>query len=63
LISTYTANLAAFLTVESIVSPIENAEDLLKQTEIQYGSVEGGSTQAFFQVCFYVIVIIIFVYL
>jgi len=42
--------LAAFLTVESIVSPIENAEDLLKQSEIQYGSVEGGSTQAFFQV-------------
>ena len=54
LISSYTANLAAFLTVERMVSPIESAEDLAKQTEIQYGAVEGGSTQEFFRVsvCF-----------
>lgn len=49
LISSYTANLAAFLTVERMVSPIESAEDLAKQTEIQYGSVESGSTKEFFQ--------------
>ena len=50
LISSYTANLAAFLTVERMVSPIESAEDLAKQTEIQYGAVEGGSTKEFFRV-------------
>jgi hypothetical protein len=49
LISSYTANLAAFLTVERMVSPIESAEDLAKQTEIQYGAVEGGSTREFFR--------------
>ena len=53
LISSYTANLAAFLTVERMVSPIESAEDLAKQTEIQYGAVEGGSTQEFFRVRVY----------
>lgn len=50
LISSYTANLAAFLTMERMVSPIESAEDLAKQTDIQYGAVEGGSTQEFFRV-------------
>ena len=51
LISTYTANLAAFLTVESLVAPVASAEDLIKQNEIKYGSVDGGSTQSFFKVC------------
>lgn len=49
MVSSYTANLAAFLTVERLVSPIENAEDLAKQTTIQYGCVQSGSTQAFFK--------------
>ena len=31
IISSYTANLAAFLTVERMITPIENAEDLAKQ--------------------------------
>ncbi|GIY94543.1 glutamate receptor ionotropic, kainate 2 [Caerostris extrusa] len=31
MISSYTANLAAFLTVEKLVSPIENVEDLANQ--------------------------------
>ena len=31
-------------------SPIESADDLAKQTEIKYGTVEGGSTMGFFQV-------------
>ncbi|KAM4727254.1 glutamate receptor 1-like isoform 1-T1 [Anableps anableps] len=48
IISSYTANLAAFLTVERMVSPIESAEDLAKQTEIAYGTLEGGSTKDFF---------------
>ncbi|XP_071115475.1 glutamate receptor ionotropic, kainate 2-like isoform X1 [Haliotis cracherodii] len=49
MISSYTANLAAFLTVERMISPIESAEDLVKQTVIKYGTLEGGSTMAFFQ--------------
>ena len=49
LVSSYTANLAAFLTVERMVNPIESAEDLAKQTKIHYGSVGSGSTQAFFK--------------
>ncbi|XP_075888119.1 glutamate receptor 1-like isoform X2 [Nelusetta ayraudi] len=48
IISSYTANLAAFLTVERMVSPIESAEDLAKQTEINYGTLEAGSTKEFF---------------
>ncbi|CAF3325828.1 unnamed protein product, partial [Rotaria socialis] len=49
LISSYTANLAAFLTVEKLVNPIESAEDLAKQTKIKYGVVSGGSTEQFFR--------------
>ena len=48
LVSSYTANLAAFLTVEKLVTPIETVEDLAKQTEIRYGTLKGGSTMAFF---------------
>ncbi|CAM4941620.1 unnamed protein product [Rotaria socialis] len=49
LVSSYTANLAAFLTVKRMVTPIESVEDLARQTEIKYGVVRGGSTQAFFE--------------
>ncbi|XP_061103620.1 glutamate receptor 1-like isoform X2 [Conger conger] len=49
IISSYTANLAAFLTVERMVSPIESADDLAKQTEIAYGTLDGGSTKDFFR--------------
>lgn len=51
MVSSYTANLAAFLTVESKVSLIESANDLAHQTEIQYGAKKDGSTIAFFKVC------------
>ena len=50
MISSYTANLAAFLTVERMESPIESAEDLTKQHTIKYGCVKGGSTFSFFRV-------------
>jgi hypothetical protein len=50
MISSYTANLAAFLTVERMDSPISSAEDLAKQTKIKYGSVGSGSTLDFFRV-------------
>ncbi|UYV65686.1 hypothetical protein LAZ67_3005088 [Cordylochernes scorpioides] len=49
MVSSYTANLAAFLTLERLVAPIESAEDLARQSAIQYGCLESGSTQAFFR--------------
>ncbi|XP_014671617.1 PREDICTED: LOW QUALITY PROTEIN: glutamate receptor ionotropic, kainate 3-like [Priapulus caudatus] len=49
IISSYTANLAAFLTVARMVTPIENADDLAGQTDIKYGCVASGSTQNFFR--------------
>lgn len=50
IISSYTANLAAFLTVERMESPIDSADDLAKQTKIEYGAVEDGATMTFFKV-------------
>lgn len=52
IISSYTANLAAFLTVERMITPIENAEDLASQTDIAYGTLDSGSTMTFFRVIF-----------
>jgi ionotropic kainate glutamate receptor 2 len=42
--------LAAFLTVQRMQTPIENAEDLAAQTKIAYGVQRGGSTENFFRV-------------
>lgn len=53
IISSYTANLAAFLTVERMITPIENVEDLAMQTEISYGTLDSGSTMTFFRVSGY----------
>ena len=50
IISSYTANLAAFLTVERMTMDIESADDLSRQTEIKYGTVFGGSSMTFFKV-------------
>ena len=49
LISSYTANLAAFLTVERITTPIESVEDLAHQAKIKYGTLKDGSTMSFFR--------------
>lgn len=49
LISSYTANLAAFLTVERMVTPINSVDELAQQTEIEYGALVGGSTLSFFK--------------
>ena len=51
IISSYTANLAAFLTVERMVTPINSADDLAKQTEVEYGTLEHSSTKGFFKAC------------
>ena len=49
MISSYTANLAAFLTIERMEMPINSVEDLAKQTKIKYGCLESGSTNTFFK--------------
>ncbi|XP_046649597.1 glutamate receptor 1-like isoform X1 [Daphnia pulicaria] len=49
LISSYTANLAAFLTVERMVTPINSAEDLARQTQVEYGTISSGTTLDFFK--------------
>lgn len=51
MISSYTANLAAFLTLDRMEIEISSAEDLSKQTMIKYGAVAEASTTAFFKVC------------
>ena len=50
MITSYTANLAAFLTIEKLLTPIESADDLVSQSEIAYGTLDSGSTQAYFSV-------------
>ncbi|XP_075047135.1 glutamate receptor ionotropic, kainate 4 isoform X3 [Mixophyes fleayi] len=49
IISSYTANLAAFLTVQRMDVPIESVDDLADQTTIEYGTIHGGSSMTFFQ--------------
>ncbi|KAI5730902.1 hypothetical protein M8J77_001892 [Diaphorina citri] len=49
MISSYTANLAAFLTNTRMNPPIKNVEDLAKAGRIKYGCVEMGSTRNFFK--------------
>ena len=50
IISSYTANLAAFLTVEKVDLSITNVEELANQTKTSYGTFFGGSTMNFFKV-------------
>lgn len=50
MVSSYTANLAAFLTVEQVHSPISNAEDLAAAGgTVKYGAKRDGSTISFFK--------------
>ncbi|KAJ3590013.1 hypothetical protein NHX12_007970, partial [Muraenolepis orangiensis] len=49
IISSYTANLAAFLTVQRMEAPVKSVDDLADQTAIEYGSMHSGSTVTFFQ--------------
>ncbi|KAJ3628095.1 hypothetical protein MTP99_015421 [Tenebrio molitor] len=49
MVSSYTANLAAFLTVETLVTPFSNVKELSEQTEIKYGAKRGGATANFFK--------------
>ncbi|XP_050461328.1 glutamate receptor ionotropic, kainate 2-like isoform X2 [Cataglyphis hispanica] len=49
MVSSYTANLAAFLTVETPVQAFDNVEELAKQKHIKYGAKDGGATLKFFE--------------
>lgn len=48
MLSTYTANLAAFLTSNRIKPTINSLQDLIDQDKIKYGTLKGGSTSLFF---------------
>jgi ionotropic kainate glutamate receptor 2 len=50
MIASYTANLAAFLTLNRMEATINSAEDLAKQYKVKYGTMESGSTRKFFMV-------------
>ncbi|XP_054153119.1 glutamate receptor ionotropic, kainate 2-like [Oppia nitens] len=47
--SSYTANLAAFLTVEETPYPFDSVETLAAQSTIKYGCVGNGATHRFFK--------------
>ena len=49
IISSYTANLAASLTVTKIETPINTVGDLANQQKIKYGTVHGTFAESFFQ--------------
>ncbi len=49
LVSSYTANLAAFLTVVKIETPIKSVVDLASQTKIQYGTVKNTYANSMFR--------------
>ena len=51
MISSYTANLAAFLTIETRYSPIQTAGDLVRprNSHIKYGLYPRGTTADFFK--------------
>lgn len=49
LISSYTANLAAFLTVTKIETPIKSIADLAEQTQIKYGTVKNTYANSLFK--------------
>lgn len=49
MISTYTANLAAFLTVFRFSAPVQSIQDLALQSHVSYGTVRGSHVSAFFE--------------
>lgn len=49
MVSSYTANLAAFLTAGRMTSAINNVHDLAQQTKVKYGCIHSGSTKDFFK--------------
>lgn len=48
-VSTYTANLAAFLTITKSAIAVRTVEDLAAQTAIKYGTVKSSQPSQFFE--------------
>lgn len=48
MLATFTANLAAFLTVERMQTPVQSLEQLAKQSRINYTVVESSDTHKYF---------------
>ena len=48
-VATYTANLAAFLTISKNANTIRSLEDLVNQDEIKYGTVQSSQPSQFFE--------------
>lgn len=53
MVSSYTANLCAFLTVETLVTPFNNIDELVHQDAIKFGAKVGGATESYFKVSFF----------
>ncbi|XP_033107654.1 glutamate receptor 1-like [Anneissia japonica] len=49
IIATYTANLAAFLTVSKASEGINSIDDLSRQTDVSYGTVAASQPQSYFE--------------
>lgn len=48
MLATFTANLAAFLTVERMQTPVQSLDQLARQSRINYTVVEGSDTHKYF---------------
>ena len=49
IIASYTANLAAFLTVSRLETPIESLDDLSKQYKVQYAPRKNSEAYTYFE--------------
>ncbi|KAJ8675501.1 hypothetical protein QAD02_011287 [Eretmocerus hayati] len=49
MLATFTANLAAFLTVERMQSPVQSLEQLARQSRINYTVLENSTTHQYFK--------------
>ncbi|VVC37864.1 Ionotropic glutamate receptor, L-glutamate and glycine-binding domain,Ionotropic glutamate [Cinara cedri] len=49
MLATFTANLAAFLTVERMQTPVQSLQQLARQSRINYSVIDGGDAHQFFQ--------------
>lgn len=49
MLATFTANLAAFLTVERMQSPVQSLDQLSRQSRINYTVVNGSDTHQYFK--------------
>ncbi|GMT36064.1 hypothetical protein PFISCL1PPCAC_27361, partial [Pristionchus fissidentatus] len=49
IIASYTANLAAFLTVSRLEQPVASLDDLAKQYKIEYAPMKGSASETYFR--------------